>query len=87
MKRDSREEDFDEDVVESEEENEVESEDKNAGFCRRFSVSSMETFWKEINPSNTEDQITGKWFACIFLGRVANLFKGKNYLMLYVRFC
>ena len=86
MKRESREEYFDEDDVESEEESGVESEDKSAGFCRRFNVSSMETFWKELNPPNTEDQIIGKWVACIFLGRVANLFKGKNYL-LYVRLC
>ena len=37
----------------------------------------METFWKEVNPPNTEDQITGKWVAYIFLGRVASLFIGK----------
>ena len=37
----------------------------------------METFWKEVNPPNTEDQITGTWVVCIFSGRVANLFIGK----------
>ena len=77
VKRDSGEEDSDEDDVESEEESEVESEDENAGFSGRLSVSSMETFWKEVNPPNTENQITGKWVACIFSGRVANLFIGK----------
>ena len=73
MKRDSGEEDSNEDDVKSEEESEVESEDKNPGFSDRLNVSSTETFWKEVNPPNTENQIIGKWVACIFSGRVANL--------------
>ena len=77
MNIDSGEDDSDEDYVESEEESEVESEDKNAGFSGRRSVSSMKAFWKEVNPPNTENQITGKWVAYIFAGRVANLFMGK----------
>ena len=77
MKIDSGEEDSDEDDVESEEESEVESEDEDAEFSGRLSVSSMETFWKEVNPPNTGNQITGKWVACIFSGRVANLFISK----------
>ena len=77
MKIDSGEEDSNKDDVESEEGSEVESEDENAGVSGRLSVSSMETFWKEVNPLNTENQITSKWVACIFSGRVANLFIGK----------
>ena len=77
VERDSRVEDPNDDDVESEEESELESEDENPGFSRRLSVSSMETFWKEVNPPNTEDQINGKWIACIFLGRVANFFISK----------
>ena len=30
--------------------------------------------WKEVNPPNTEDQIAGKYVACLFSCRVANLF-------------
>ena len=44
MKRDSGEEDSNEDDVESEEESEVESGDQNPGFSGRLNVSSMETF-------------------------------------------
>ena len=77
MKRDSGEEDSDEDDVKSEKESEVESEDENTEFYGRLSFWSMETFWKEVNPPNTENQITGKWVACIFSGRVANLFIDK----------
>ena len=73
MKRDSGEENSNEDDVKSEEESEVESEDKNPGFSDRLNVSSTETFWKEVNPPNTENQIIGKWVAYIFSGRVANL--------------
>ena len=59
-KRDSGEEGSNEDDVESEEESEIESADEKPGFSGRLNVSSMETFWKEVNPPNTEDQITGK---------------------------
>ena len=74
VKRDSGEEDRNEDDVESEEESNVDSGDKTPVFSGRLNVSLMETFWKEVNPPNTEDQITGKWVACLFSGRVANVF-------------
>ena len=77
MKRDFGEEDSDEDDVEGEEEIEVESEDENPGLLGRLNVSLIKTFWKEVNPPNTEDQITSKWVSCICLGRVANLFISK----------
>ena len=77
VKWDSGEEDSDEDDVEGEEEIEVESEYENPGLLGRLNVSLIKSFWKEINPPNTEDQITSKWVSCIFLDRVANLFISK----------
>ena len=84
MKRDSREEGSDEDDVESEEESEVESDDKNPGFSGRPKADGIIL---ERNPPNTDDQITGKWVAYIFLSRVANLFIGKILRNYFVRFC
>ena len=84
MKRDYREEGSDEDDVESEEESEVESDDKNPRFSGRPNADGIIL---ERNPPNTDDQITGKWVAYIFLGRVPNLFIGKILRKYFVRFC
>ena len=33
--------------------------------------------WKQLNPPTSEDNIKGKWYACIFKGKCQNLFIGR----------
>ena len=37
--------------------------------------------WKRLNPPNTEKELLGEWYGCIFAGKkTVNLFVGKNNL-------
>lgn len=80
MLRDSREEDSHEGNFEGEEESEVELQDKNPGFSGTLNVSSIITFWKEVNVPNRKVQISGKWVSCIFLSTFYS--KGMSYVII-----